>query len=309
MACRLLLISICIAFSGHLRAGVDIVREPRVDSVEGTSICDAMREFVQKKAAKPLPERARFRVKRIAVSGSFCSFEGYPLASDGGSLSTDVVADVVFETALQKVNGRWNVIYDLTRTDVPSEKELKLIRARFPEQFPTELLPDSWRDRIASSTGADGPHARSTVTTNGGDDHRSQEIDRREAELNRRAADLDLRASGLDASASSPNATPYSPTTPSAQSETPTLGPSDEVVRRVLHHPDHGHPVETIGSFRRGDALVASHGMHSSFIHINADTVLWPIDLGGPDGKYYFWQDEYHEWHGIAVSVLNALLR
>lgn len=46
---------------------------------------------------------------------------------------------------LGKKEGIWEVIYDLSRSDVPSAKEWKDIRKSFPKDFPKELLSDFWQ--------------------------------------------------------------------------------------------------------------------------------------------------------------------
>ncbi len=40
------------------------------------------------------------------------------------------------------------VIADLTRSDVPSDEELKEIRGSFPAEIPTALLPDYWKKKL-----------------------------------------------------------------------------------------------------------------------------------------------------------------
>ncbi|MBA2882184.1 hypothetical protein HNR65_002525 [Desulfosalsimonas propionicica] len=55
------------------------------------------------------------------------------------------LADTWYVICVRKTQGRWQVIYDLTRSDVPAEAELKHIRQTFPKDFPKALLPAYWQ--------------------------------------------------------------------------------------------------------------------------------------------------------------------
>ena len=71
------------------------------------------------------------------------------LFQDGSFAAGMVLPDVVYTTFLQRgSDGRWAVIADLTRTDVPDTKELRQIRKRFPSRIPTEIIPEFWRDKL-----------------------------------------------------------------------------------------------------------------------------------------------------------------
>jgi len=58
------------------------------------------------------------------------------------------LADTWYVICVQKTQGRWQVIYDLTRSDVPAEAELKHIRQTFPKDFPKALLPAYWQKML-----------------------------------------------------------------------------------------------------------------------------------------------------------------
>lgn len=55
------------------------------------------------------------------------------------------MADTAYVLCLEKIDADWEVIYDLTRTDVPAQAELEDIRATFPARFPRDLLPRYWQ--------------------------------------------------------------------------------------------------------------------------------------------------------------------
>lgn len=58
------------------------------------------------------------------------------------------LADTWYVICVQKTQGRWQVVYDLTRSDVPAAAERKHIRQTFPKDFPKELLPAYWQKML-----------------------------------------------------------------------------------------------------------------------------------------------------------------
>jgi hypothetical protein len=75
-------------------------------------------------------------------------FEGFPVNPDGSNIPVDVSGDIVYTTFLKRIKGVWNVVKDLSGSDVPSDKEVTNIRNKFPADFPTSVLPDFWRKRL-----------------------------------------------------------------------------------------------------------------------------------------------------------------
>lgn len=130
------------------------VHTPAAGSPERQAICDAARPYVIKKytLASRLPQPIVFQVRRMQVLGNYCSFEAIPLFKDGSHVSTDYMMDIVFELCLKRENGKWRVIYDLSRTDVPADTEMRQIRSAFPKDFPVALLPAFWRERLDASS-------------------------------------------------------------------------------------------------------------------------------------------------------------
>ena len=63
-------------------------------------------------------------------------------------MGTDYVIDIEFQFCLKANHGQWQVIYDLSRTDVPSDQELKTIWEAFPKAFPLVLLPEFWSEKF-----------------------------------------------------------------------------------------------------------------------------------------------------------------
>lgn len=67
------------------------------------------------------------------------------LDENGKYLSTEHIEDIVFTLCLQRINDSWKVIYDLSRTDVPSDEQIIEIQKSFPKYFPKYLLSNFWQ--------------------------------------------------------------------------------------------------------------------------------------------------------------------
>jgi hypothetical protein len=128
-----------------LTALADSAYTPRPGSAERKQICDAMRVFVE---ARKAPKPVVFKIDQIRVSGSYCYFEGYALYADGRRVPENILPDVVYTTFLKRDKGGWQVIHDLTRTDVPSESEIAELRREFPAEIPRQLVPQFWRELL-----------------------------------------------------------------------------------------------------------------------------------------------------------------
>lgn len=84
----------------------------------------------------------------LRVEDNFAMLMATSLYKDGSSISTEYFEDIVFVLCLEKVDNKWKVIYDLSRNDVPSKKEIKQIIKEFPTNFPRKLLPDFWQEKL-----------------------------------------------------------------------------------------------------------------------------------------------------------------
>jgi hypothetical protein len=101
-----------------------------------------MREYVN---AYRAPRPILFKIDQMKVLGNYCYFEGYAVFSDGSSVPEEYLPDVVYNTFLKRDENGWQVIMDLTRTDVPSEQEVIAIRRNFPAEIPRQIVPQFWR--------------------------------------------------------------------------------------------------------------------------------------------------------------------
>lgn len=80
----------------------------------------------------------------LHVKGDFALLKTPPKIKDGRD-SFDYFLDVDYNVCLQKEDGVWKVIYDLSRSDVPSTEEWREIQKSFPQNFPKELLSEFWQ--------------------------------------------------------------------------------------------------------------------------------------------------------------------
>jgi hypothetical protein len=118
---------------------------PKAGSPERRAVCDAMRDFVNARSA---PGGILFMVDQMKVLGRYCYFEGYAVYEDGRSVPETILPDVVYQTFLKKGDRGWRVLLDLTRTDVPSDAEVRELRRTFPSEIPRPIIPPFWRDLL-----------------------------------------------------------------------------------------------------------------------------------------------------------------
>lgn len=118
---------------------------PKVGSAERIAVCDAMRTYVK---AYRAPRHVLFKVDQVKVLGQYCYFEGYVVFADGSRVPEEYLPDVVYNTFLKREASGWKVILDLTRTDVPSDREVMEIRRRFPSDIPRQIVPQFWKDLL-----------------------------------------------------------------------------------------------------------------------------------------------------------------
>ncbi len=128
-----------------LIAWAELPHTPKPGSAERNAVCDAMRVYVK---AYRAPGPILFKVDQMKVLGKYCYFEGYAVFSDGSSVPEKYLPDVVYNTFLKRGETGWKVILDLTRTDVPSEREVIAIRRKFPPEIPRQIVPQFWKELL-----------------------------------------------------------------------------------------------------------------------------------------------------------------
>lgn len=120
---------------------------PKAGSPERQAICDAMRDYVKEHyAEKPLPKPVVFKIGSMRVLGNYCYLECLPIFKDGSEAVPQYLPDIGYMHCLKKDKAIWKVVGDLSRTDVPSDGEVRQIRQSLPPDFPVAVLSDFWRD-------------------------------------------------------------------------------------------------------------------------------------------------------------------
>jgi len=147
---KLLLLLVLIVTTLDVLRAADTPRTPGQGSAERLAICDGARSFVMKEyvSATKLPQPIVFKVTKMNVLGNYCFFEATPLFKDGSSVGTEYIMDIVFEFCLERNDGKWRVVYDLSSTDVPSDTQTKKMWNAFPKEFPFALIPEFWREKF-----------------------------------------------------------------------------------------------------------------------------------------------------------------
>lgn len=117
---------------------------PQAGSDERKAICDVVREKVSSQSPRRLPQPIVFKVDFLRVEEGFAWFEGTPRFKDGSYVPPELIADVDYIMVLQRTNGGWRIVQDLSRSDVPSDSEAAQLRAQL-RGIPSSIIPDSWR--------------------------------------------------------------------------------------------------------------------------------------------------------------------
>jgi hypothetical protein len=140
------LTSAVLSFLIVTSANAQTLHTPKPGSAERQAICDAARAFVLGKyAEKALPQPIVFKVGHLVVAGPYANMEAVPLLKDGRYAAPEYLPDIGFNFCLRQSGTQWQVIADLSRSDVPDAGEVALIRSRLPEEFPRALLTPDWQ--------------------------------------------------------------------------------------------------------------------------------------------------------------------
>ena len=124
---------------------------PAPGSPERQAVCDAARSFVVGKyATGQLPQPIVFRIDHIAVQDPYSYFEATPRFKDGSYVPPNLIADIAYNLCLKRQAGRWSVIVDLSRSDVPDAAEVQAIKQRLPRDFPLAVFSQTWRDLLGN---------------------------------------------------------------------------------------------------------------------------------------------------------------
>jgi len=125
---------------------------PKPGSPERQSICDAVRSFVLGKyATGHLSQPIVFQIDHLSVQEPYCYFAATPRFKDGSYIPPNQIADIAYDLCLKKTSGRWTVIVDLSRSDVPDASEVIKIKGQLPSDFPLAVFSSTWRNLLGGN--------------------------------------------------------------------------------------------------------------------------------------------------------------
>ncbi|MBL0708892.1 MAG: hypothetical protein JJW00_07595 [Sulfurimonas sp.] len=82
------------------------------------------------------------------LSKKFARIDAVLVYKNGEFIDGEYLPDMVFALCIEKIDDKWKIVYDLSRTDLPSANELELIKKEFPSNFPKKLLSKFWYESI-----------------------------------------------------------------------------------------------------------------------------------------------------------------
>ncbi len=105
----------------------------------------ATEHVIDNYSIKTPPRQIFFDLTQIKQAGQYAVLRS-PTSYVDGSDTFDSIEDLVYVLCLeQETGGTWTIVYDLSRSDVPSSEELAEIKSSFPEDFPKKLLSNFWQ--------------------------------------------------------------------------------------------------------------------------------------------------------------------
>ena len=137
-----IIITLVILLQVFLNADEPYLYTQRVQNI----LFEANSYLLKERIIEEPPKPYVLSIRDIKSEGDFVNLETVATYNDGSYVENKYVGDSVFVLCLEKVSGQWKVIYDLSRSDVPSEDEMKDIKRKFPPKFPKKLLSPFWQD-------------------------------------------------------------------------------------------------------------------------------------------------------------------
>lgn len=114
---------------------------------EDLSLMQSSFSYVLQEYMSVKPQKSfRLQVRELFVENDYARVEAVIVYEDGKLVETDYIEDIVFVLCLERTNNKWQVVFDLSRTDVPSNEEMMEIKKSFPKKFPLNLLSPFWQD-------------------------------------------------------------------------------------------------------------------------------------------------------------------
>jgi len=124
-----------------------IVKEVEIVKVVQNEMIEAAKDFIQAKyIQESSPQPIQLQIQMNKSNEKYGVLEFTISHEDGSPFARENIADTVYLLCLEKTEDGWEVISDLTRSGVPSNEELMMIRGSLPEDFSLDLLPSTWID-------------------------------------------------------------------------------------------------------------------------------------------------------------------
>jgi hypothetical protein len=126
---------------------------PGPGSPERVAIADAVRLAIIRDGAFADDARhgRKFVIQTLNVEGRYAFFEGAGEELADGQYAYGSTAVIAF---LEKTADGWVAFHLECRGDVPSEAEVRQIRAEIPSDWPWDLFPSFWRHLLKTGGGA-----------------------------------------------------------------------------------------------------------------------------------------------------------
>lgn len=108
-----------------------------------------VKQYVTKNYTQEIPKKAYIvKASSLKKDGIYTMLIASVEYEDGTEISTDYFEDIAFVLCLKSTDGVWDIIYDLSRNDVPSIEEMDFIKKDFPKDFPKKLLSKFWQKQF-----------------------------------------------------------------------------------------------------------------------------------------------------------------
>lgn len=88
----------------------------------------------------------KLNIRLLNKNNAYAFIQAIIVDKNNNTISTNYIDDITFSLCLKKNKNSWKIIYDLSRTDVPSNKQVKDMQNSFPKEFPKSLLSNFWQE-------------------------------------------------------------------------------------------------------------------------------------------------------------------
>lgn len=129
-----------------------ITEEIKIVKIVQDDMLENAKDFIRAKhIGDSLPKSFKLQIKTIQANEKYGILEFAVSYADDTPLARDDINDREYMLCIEKTDNGWDVIYDLTRSDVPSNEEIIAIKEALPEDFPLNSFLKSWMDLLNRS--------------------------------------------------------------------------------------------------------------------------------------------------------------